>query len=144
MITPQDKELLEKKGISEAQIEEQLSCFRNGFPFLRLDSAASLGKGILAPEAGEQQTYLKAWEEYISGDKVIVKFVPASGAASRMFKDLFEFLGAGYDKPTTAFEQTFFDQISRFAFYDDLNAACLKATGKDIPALLAEGSYKTV
>ncbi|MCC8186307.1 MAG: DUF4301 family protein [Bacteroides sp.] len=144
MITSQDKELLEKKGISEAQIEEQLSCFRKGFPYLRLDSAASLEKGILAPAAGEQQAYLKAWEEYISGDKVIVKFVPASGAASRMFKDLFEFLAAGYDTPTTAFEQTFFDQIHRFAFYDDLNVVCLKTTGKDIPALLAEGSYKAV
>ncbi len=144
MITSQDKELLKKKGISEAQIEEQLSCFRKGFPFLRLDSAASLEKGILAPGTNEQQAYLKAWEEYISGDKVIVKFVPASGAASRMFKDLFEFLAAGYDTPATAFEQTFFDQISRFTFYDDLNAACLKTTGKDIPALIAEGSYKAV
>jgi len=144
MMTQQDKELLEKKGISEAQIEEQLACFRNGFPFLKLDGAASVEKGILAPDAGEQEAYLKAWEEYIGGDKVIVKFVPASGAASRMFKDLFEFLGADYDVPTTKFEQTFFDQIGDFAFYADLNAACLKLTGKEIPALIKEGNYKAV
>ena len=40
--------------------------------------------------------------------KKIIKFVPASGAASRMFKDLFEFIDAPYDVPTKPFEKTFF------------------------------------
>ncbi len=53
-MTPQDKELLAKKGISEAQIAEQLACFQKGFPFLKLDAAASVEKGILAPDADEQ------------------------------------------------------------------------------------------
>ncbi|WP_349861861.1 DUF4301 family protein, partial [Bacteroides cellulosilyticus] len=77
-------------------------------------------------------------------DKVVVKFVPASGAASRMFKNLFEFLGADYDVPETKFEKTFFEQIEKFAFYNDLNAACEKAFEKNIPALMAEGDYKAV
>ena len=77
-------------------------------------------------------------------DKVVVKFVPASGAASRMFKNLFEFLGADYDEPQTDFEKTFFGKIDKFAFYDDLNEACRKTAGKDIPALMAEGNYKAV
>lgn len=42
MITPQDKELLENKGISEEQIAEQLACFEKGFPYLKLSAAASV------------------------------------------------------------------------------------------------------
>lgn len=144
MITPDDKELLAQKGISPVQIAEQLACFEKGFPYLKLDAAASLEKGILAPVAQEQQTYLDAWKAYTQSDKTIVKFVPASGAASRMFKNLFEFLDAAYDKTETKFEQTFFDSIEQFAFYADLNAACVKTTGKAIPALIAEGKYKEV
>ena len=101
-------------------------------------------KGILAPAAEEQKLYLDAWDAYTRTDKVVVKFVPASGAASRMFKNLFEFLGADYDVPETKFEKTFFEQIEKFAFYNDLNAACEKAFEKNIPALMAEGDYKAV
>ena len=61
-----------------------------------------------------------------------------------MFKNLFEFLGADYDVPETKFEKTFFEQIEKFAFYNDLNAACEKAFEKNIPALIAEGDYKAV
>ena len=47
MITPEDKALLEKKGISEEKIAEQLACFEKGFPFLQLDGAASIEKESL-------------------------------------------------------------------------------------------------
>ena len=144
MITPEDKALLEKKGISEAQIAEQLACFEKGFPFLQLDGAASIEKGILAPAENELNTYLQAWDTYKQSDKNIVKFVPASGAASRMFKNLFEFLGADYDIPTTDFEKKFFNNIQDFAFYTDLNVACEKNNGKGIETLVNEGNYKLV
>ena len=144
MMTQEDKDLLVQKGISEAQIAEQLACFEKGFPYLKLYAAASVDNGILAPDADDQKKYLDAWEAYTQTDKTVVKFVPASGAASRMFKNMFEFLGADYDVPTTDFEKKFFDRITDFAFYEDLNAACLKAEGKDIPALVAEGKYKAV
>ena len=144
MITPQDKDLLAKKGISEEQIAEQLACFEKGFPYLKLYAAASVDQGILVPDADNQKKYLDAWEAYTQTDKVVVKFVPASGAASRMFKNLFEFLGADYDTPQTAFEKTFFDKIENFAFYDDLNAACVQNAGKNIPELIKEGNYKAV
>ena len=114
MLTHEDKELLAKKGISEAQIAEQLACFEKGFPFLKLSAAASIGNGILNPDAAEQQQYMQAWDAYLQGDKKIVKFVPASGAASRMFKNMFEFLGADYDVPTTDFEKKFFDHVHSF------------------------------
>ena len=95
----------------------------DGFPLLKLDAAASIEKGILAPDAEEQKAYLVAWDAYTNTDKTVVKFVPASGAASRMFKNLFEFLSADYDLLTTKFEQTFFDGIKNFAFYDDLECS---------------------
>ncbi len=144
MLTPEDKDLLVKKGISEQQIEEQLACFEKGFPFLKLDAAASIEKGMMAPAENEVKAYLEAWDTYKEGEKIIVKFVPASGAASRMFKNLFEFLGAEYNTPKTDFEKKFFDHIHSFAFYNDLNAACMDNTGKNIDALIAEKDYKPV
>ena len=144
MLTAEDKALLEKKGISEEKIAEQLACFEKGFPFLKLDGAASIEKGILAPAEAEMKAYLEAWDAYMQGEKKIVKFVPASGAASRMFKNMFEFLGAEYDVPTTDFEKKFFDNVHNFAFFADLNAACEKNNGKGIDALVAEGNYKAV
>ncbi len=144
MITPEDKVLLEKKGISEAQIAEQLACFEKGFPFLKLDGAASIDKGILRPTNAELDSYLQAWDAYKQGEKTIVKFVPASGAASRMFKNMFEFLGAEYEIPTTDFEKKFFANVHNFAFFNDLNAACEKNNAKGIDALVAEGNYKAV
>ena len=66
------------------------------------------------------------------------------GCGKPYVQELFEFLGADYDAPQSGFEKTFFEKIEKFAFYDDLNAACLKTAGKDIPALLAAGDYKAV
>lgn len=145
MLTQEDKALLAKKGISEEQIAAQLACFEKGFPFLKLEAAASIGNGIVATSDFERDVYIKAWDAYKNeGGHVVTKFVPASGAASRMFKNLFEFLGADYDEPTTDFEKKFFSQIEHFAFYADLNEACRRNAGKDIPGLLAGKDYKAV
>ena len=141
MLTAQDREQLAKKGISEAQITDQLASFEKGFPYLQLEAAAAIGKGIMAPNPAQ---YLNAWDEYRKGDACIVKFVPASGAASRMFKNLFEFLGGEANVPTTDFEKKFFDNITKFAFYEDLDAACVKTNGKGISALIEAGEYKAV
>ncbi|MBQ8362075.1 MAG: DUF4301 family protein [Bacteroidaceae bacterium] len=142
MLTQQDKAQLAAKGISEAQIEDQLKSFENGFPYLQLEGAASLEKGIISPMP---DAYLKAWEVYKQQTgKRVVKFVPASGAASRMFKNLFEFLGGENNQPTTAFEQKFFADIHRFAFYKDLDDTCHKLYGKGIDGLMDEGEYKAV
>lgn len=145
MLTCEDKELLKQKGITEEQIAEQLACFEKGFPFLQLVGAASVdNNGIMVPDSEAQKKYLEAWDAYMQGPSKIVKFVPASGAASRMFKNMFEFLGADYDVPTTDFEKKFFDHIHSFAFFNDLNAACMDNTGKTIDALLEERQYKAI
>ena len=145
MLTLQDQELLKKKGIKEEKIEEQLDCFKKGFPFLELEAAASIDKGILAPDESKKEKFMEAWEDYRQTEgKKILKFVPASGAASRMFKNLFEFLSAEYSEPTTDFERKFFAEIKNFAFYNSLNTACYETTGEYIPALISEGKYKKI
>ena len=144
MLSQQDLALLAQKGITEAQIERQLGEFKTGFPFLKLEAAAAIGKGIVAPSEAERKQYVEAWQQYKAGGKKVVKFVPASGAASRMFKDMFAFVDADYDVPTTDFEKKYFDNIERFAFYDELDAVCQKNEGKGIKALMAEGNYKAV
>lgn len=144
MLSPKDLEQIEMKGISEQQIEKQLEEFKTGFPFLKLDAAASIGNGIIATSAEDVKIYTEAWNTYKAEGKKIVKFVPASGAASRMFKNMFAFLTADYDVPATDFEKTFFDNVVKFAFYPALNAMCEKNEGKNIETLMGEGNYKAV
>ena len=61
-----------------------------------------------------------------------------------MFKNMFAFVDADYDVPTTDFEKKYFAELKKFAFYDALDAACKKNEGKGIEALIAEGNYKAV
>ena len=144
MLTQQDLKQLAQKGISEQQIETQLGQFKTGFPFLKLEAAAAIGRGIVAPTSDEGRKYVDAWQKYKAAGKRVVKFVPASGAASRMFKDMFAFVDADYDKPTTDFEKKYFDNIDKFAFYDELDAVCQKNNGKSIKELVKEGNFKAV
>jgi len=144
MLTQEDKIQLQQKGISESQIERQLKQFREGFPFLRLKAAASVENGILRTSAEEQKRFVKLWDQYKKEGHKITKFVPASGAASRMFKAMFEFVDADYDVPTTDFEKKFFDRLHDFAFFPALDDACVVMYGKGADALVAEGRQKDV
>ena len=144
MLSEKDLKQIAQRGITKEQIETQLKEFETGFPFLKLEAAAAVGNGIVAPNESERQQYVKAWEDYKATGKRIVKFVPASGAASRMFKNMFAFVDADYDVPTTDFEKKYFDNIEKFAFYEALDAVCVKNEGKGIKALMAEGNYKAV
>ena len=144
MISKADQALLSKKGISAEQVAEQLKTFKTGFPFLKIEAAATIGKGVLAPTQQEIDEYLKVWDNYCAEGNAILKFVPASGAASRMFKDLFAFLSAEYDVPTTDFEKNFFANIEKFAFYGDLDETCRKNKGLSVKELVEGGQYKDV
>lgn len=144
MFNAEDILQIEQKGMNEAQINAQLENFKNGFDFLKLEGAAAVGNGIVAPTEDEAEAYIQAWNNYKAEGHNITKFVPASGAASRMFKNLFEFLNADYEAPATDFEKTFFAHIHSFAFYDALNDACFLNEGKGIDALVEEGDYKAV
>ncbi len=144
MFNPSDLKFIDQKGINISQIEEQLEHFKKGFPYLPIIASASAEKGIMHIPADRQAQYLSEWEAYREQNRQILKFVPASGAASRMFKDLFEFLDASYSNPQTSFEKKFFDEIDHFAFFTSLNNTCIKNEGKDIKQLISEGNYKTV
>ena len=139
-----DIEQLSAKGITTDRLEQQLNDFKTGFPYLKLKGPASIGGGIIAPSEGERSQYVETWNEYKANGHKIVKFVPASGAASRMFKDMFAFVDATYDVPTTDFEKKFFENIDDFAFFDLLNSYLTTEMGKGIHQLMEEGKYKVV
>ena len=144
MFTSDDLKLLAAKGISQQQIQHQLEQFREGFPYLKLRSAAAVGNGIIAPSDAECQALVEAWDAYKAEGHNITKFVPASGAASRMFKNIFEFRDGDNEAPVTDFERTFFEHISNFAFYPALDDACQVLYGAGIDELLADGRYKDI
>lgn len=144
MFTPQDQEQIIQRSMSVEQVANQLKQIAHGFPFLRIDAPASIEMGIRVLDEQEENRYLSVHEEYLCTGHRIVKFVPASGAASRMFKNLFAFLTAEYNIPTTAFEKEFFDNIKKFAFREALCDACKKNVGKSIRQLLVNGEYKTI
>lgn len=144
MLSQEDLKQIADKGISEQTIETQLEEINNGFPYLKLEAAASVGHGIMALNESECDKFESTWEDYKAKGATIVKFVPASGAASRMFKNLFTFLQADYDTPQTDFEKKFFNGIEKFAFYDALNATCIKNEGQNVKELLNQGNYKAI
>jgi hypothetical protein len=144
MITTTDEKILKEKGISLDRMIEQLESFKKGFPFLKIEHAAEPGNGILLVSTAEIPHLLKQWDEYLLTDAFILKFVPASGAASRMFKDLFEFLEKTKNEPLNSFEQKFFREIDKFAFYDDLNKMCIKNQGQTIDELMLNKQHKNI
>ncbi len=144
MLSQQDLKQISLRGITEEQVEHQLDEIKKGFPFLKIEAAASVGKGIMSPTEDEMHKYLSIWDTYLNGSHKIVKFVPASGAASRMFKNLYAFLDADYDKPTTEFEKEFFENIKKFAFKKELCNTCKVNTGKCVTCLVDNGEYKEI
>ena len=144
MLTQKDRELLAEKHITEDVLNHQFNQFKTGFPFLKLAGAAAPGNGIVVTDAAQQTYHLQSWDKYLDGGHKVLKFVPASGAASRMFKNLFEFLDGDSDTPDTDFMRKFFDGIEHFAFYEALTDACVVNEGKTIEDLVADGNYKAV
>ncbi len=142
MLTQEDKEFLAQKGISEEKLNAQLDNFKTGFPWLKLAGAASPEKGITIPTDDDKKSYLAAWDEYLNGTGKVLKFVPASGAASRMFKNLFEYLD---NEEMTDFIQKFDDNTDKYAFCQALKEAMAKngaennAKGKIASLLGKEG-----
>jgi len=117
MFTPSDLQQLEKRGITLDAAEAQLMAFRTGFPPLNILAPASTKQGILHPSVAEREQYIARWQSYLNEGHSVLKFVPASGAASRMFKDLFTYLDNGQETP---FITEFLTHLSSFAFGDQL------------------------
>ena len=116
MFTETHKSQIEGRGSNLAKVQQQIEYFKEGFPFMPLYKAATVGDGIVQLSDNEAHKYEKLFEEKAAQLK-IVKFVPASGAASRMFKSLFSALEEGkFDKSV----EQFFEKLNQFAFSEEL------------------------
>lgn len=107
---------MEEHGLTPAALETQLKNFREGFPFLPVTRAASCGDGIWVLDAAGIEQAAARYDRAKESLRV-VKFVPASGAATRMFKDLFEFVREGR---RTAVVGELLANRRRFAFWPEL------------------------
>lgn len=147
-LNDRDLEQLRTKGISSEIFEEQLKRFRDGFPFIRIDRAATVGDGIKKFTPDELARKIRFYDER-KGLRPL-KFVPASGAASRMFKDLFSFR-ENYESGKIGYEDLksgkefvpvfdFFKNIEKFAFFNDLKEA-MAANGLSLEETLLKRQF---
>jgi len=126
MFTEKDLQQFKEKNITEEQVKKQINQFIKGFKFTNIIAPATIGNGILKAEESDINNFIYEYEKNKSTEKP-VKFVPASGAASRMFKTLFAVLNDETDiNKDKSFNSayTFFQNIQKFAFYDDLKTVC--------------------
>lgn len=107
---------IEQHGLTPDAVAAQLDAFARGFAFSDIVAPATAGDGVIQLDAEMRRHYIDIYEQYQRTHSV-VKFVPASGAATRMFRDLFEFLNTGARNTVT---DAVLNNLSRFAFYDDL------------------------
>ncbi len=135
MLNNKDLEQIKERNVTEEQVERQVAQLKRGTAFVKLIRPATINDGILRMSNEQVEEMNHAFDE----DKQyyhFTKFVPASGAASRMFKDLFAFIENGVD---SKFTEIFFAHIHSFAFFEDLNQAVTKLYGMDIDKMLSEG-----
>ena len=118
MFTKEDIAQIEQRGTTVQTVADQVERFKMGFPWMKIVAPATPEKGIKVLDADEVEAAVQYYEAASINGKC--KFVPASGAASRMFKDLFSGLDAlkeGKEVADTAPAAKFVDQIQSFAFY---------------------------
>ena len=151
MLTDQDISFIQQRGGDPETVQQQLTTFQEGFPYLPVSRPATPGDGIWQiPDAGID-AYVRAYERSLPHQDV-KKFVPASGAATRMFKTLLSYLNAC--EGATAAQQrdslaghpdvrTFFDQLTSFAFYHDLKQV-IEQQGTSLTQLIDQGDYARV
>ncbi len=145
-LSQSDLEQLQKKGISKEKVATQIETFKAGIPFVKLVKAAVVSDGILRFSEQEQNEIIQYFEDSRGGLELL-KFVPASGAASRMFKAMFNFLDvydASKESLASYIERTgdtavnrFTEQIEQFPFYQlIMDRIAGKASNKDEEAYL--------
>ena len=118
MLRKEDLKQIEQRGSTAAAVEEQIERFKKGFPWMKIVAPATPERGIQVLDEAQAEAAVKYYEAAKINGKC--KFVPASGAASRMFKDLFSGLDAlkeGKGLSDDAPAAKFVDNIQKFAFY---------------------------
>lgn len=128
IFTELDKAQILEHGLTVEKVERQIENFKNGFGYLPVVGAAGLGSGIMNPSPAESDKYRDLYDESVD-QLSVVKFVPASGAATRMFKDLFSFISDG--ELNTASRRTV-EEITKYAFYPALPEGTEHKSPRDI------------
>lgn len=143
MLSTELEKQIQIQGMDLGLVEEQIANFRDGFPFLKIHKPAAIGDGIRVLDDKALENALATYRTH-SPEKSIVKFVPASGAASRMFKDLFSFLDAAHnDLDKDPFTKKFIEQLEGFAFFEDLDNS-LKNAGSSIDQAISDHNYQLI
>jgi len=139
LFSERDLRQMAESGIPPEEAARQVEIFRNPPAPTHVLRPCRLGDGIRAL-TDEEKPRLRQLAEQAAAAGRTSRFVPASGAATRMFKDLLAFLNEGREGPEV---RTFFDNLDRFAFAEALAAAMARAD-LAIERLLAEGSRREV
>lgn len=149
MFTQADLEQMKNRGMSPKTIEQQIENFIQGFPFINLDRPATNPDGIQVFQDEEVKILSENYLNQIEGKKIL-KFVPASGAASRMFKQLFDFQEKCFKNPVSLNDlfhdkgfsspYKFFRDIHNFAFFPELERT-LQQHGFNIGSELSHRDY---
>ncbi len=142
-----------ESGVSEKDILQHLEIFRKGLPYIRLYKSCKVGDGIVAIKESEFEFLIKLHQD-VSAKGRILKFVPASGAATRMFQKLHTYLNNDWpvdelykkleagDKIAAAVV-AIIDGLETLAFYPALKELLAK-DGYDISRLQTEKEYRTI
>lgn len=138
-LTKADRQELEKRGLSEEEARRQLDMLRDPPPPIHLDRPCTLDDGITDLPTDRHQALIELADRAAEAGRCS-KFVPASGAASRMFKSL-EALLHEPENANPEDDRRFLAELDRFPFRDDL-AALLKERGEDLSRAQAEGDAK--
>jgi hypothetical protein len=134
----EDLQAIAAKGIHRTEILRQLEIFRRGLEPIKLVRPARIGDGIVQVISEEKDT-LVSLHDQAAGIGRMLKFVPASGAASRMFKDWQNpYLHGKFDSDEIAAK--LFRDIVKFAFYDDLKHV-MAEHGQNVEGLVRDKSY---
>lgn len=139
-LTDKDIKQLKTKGINPVDIEQQLENFKSGFPPVNLARPATVNDGIHKFENDELEEMLQVYSKKTT-DLNMLKFIPASGAASRMFKFLYEYI-ANPDSEDRDIKH-FINGIKKFAFYEDLDNL-MKQQGLDLSAAIESKNYTAI
>lgn len=126
MFSYDDINQIKSHGLKIEEINHQIEMFKTGFPYVDIVKPASDNDGIMLIDDTNCQWYMNLYSAYAQNHK-IVKFVPASGAATRMFKDLFDFLNSHVPNRISV---TARNNIEKFAFWDNLKE-CLPCNASD-------------
>lgn len=149
MFSEEDLNQIQQKGITQESVLEQLDRFERGFQPINITVAATIGDGILKLSEEDLDFFVKGYER---ANVEVLKFVPASGAASRMFKDLFSFVDC-FDGTKEAFDRIisekedvgkFFSGLGEFAFFKKLNKKIKEHAGFSVEQALDENKHNVV